>query len=311
MNKVLFLDTVHPYLEEQLLHLGYAVDHDFEGTKASIEQKIADYAGVIIRSRIPLDQTFLKKATNLKFIARSGAGLENIDVAFAEQQRIAVFNAAEGNKDAVGEHVIGMLLMLFNRLKKGDSEVRNHLWKREANRGLEIAGKTIGIIGYGNMGSALAKKLSGFDCTVLAHDKYLTSFQDNYAQQVSLAHIFEETDILSIHLPLSEETHHYVDDAFLSSFKKNIYVVNTARGNNVNTEDLVTHIKNGKVLGACLDVLEYESAAFEQISTNNSAMDYLFQSDQVILSPHVAGWTQESYQKLSAVLADKIKRAFH
>ncbi|MBL4594243.1 MAG: hydroxyacid dehydrogenase, partial [Flavobacteriales bacterium] len=246
----------------------------------------------------------------------SGAGLENIDLPCAEQKGIKVFNSPEGNRVAVGEHALGMILMLFNQLKKGDLEVRKGFWDREGNRGLEIAGKTIAIIGYGNMGSAFAKTLSGFDCKVIAHDKYKTTLRqaqgNNYVKQVDLETIYKETDVLSIHLPLSEETYHYVNKEFLLKFKKPIYIINTARGNNVCVTDLVEALKINKVLGACLDVLEYETKSFETIASEELPEDfkYLAQSDKVILSPHVAGWTQESYVKLSSFLADKIEAVF-
>jgi len=312
LKKVLFLDGVHPLLEERLTHLGYFCEHDYTSSKQEVEIKINKFFGLVIRSRISIDQTFLNYSKNLKFIARSGAGLENIDVAYAEKKGIKVFNSPEGNMDAVGEHAIGMLLMLFNQLKKGDAEVRNGIWDREGNRGIELAKKTIGIVGYGNMGSAFAKKLSGFDCKVIAYDKYKSNFTNNLVREVDLPTLFNETDILSVHLPLSEETLHYVNKEFINQFKKPIYLINTARGNNVCTADLVKALKTGKILGACLDVLEYETKSFETINANQlpDEFKYLSQSNKVILSPHVAGWTKESYIKLSTFLADKIEKAF-
>ncbi len=313
MKKILFLDTVHPILEDRLIDLGYSCEKDLDTSKEQVELKISDYFGVVIRSRFTLDQTFLDKATNLKFIARSGAGLENIDVAYAESKGIKVFNSPEGNMDAVGEHALGMLLMLFNQLKKGDAEVRNGLWDREGNRGLEVSGKTIGIIGYGNMGGAFAKKLSGFNCKVIAYDKYKTGFGNELVEEVGLETIYKETDVLSIHLPLSDETQHYVNSAFLTKFTKPIYIINTARGNNVSVADLVNGLKTNIVSGACLDVLEYETKSFETISANELPEDfqYLAKSEKVVLSPHVAGWTQESYIKLSSFLAEKIEAALN
>ena len=309
MKKVLFLDTVHPDLENRLKALGFVCEHDYDSSKNEIERVISEYFGLVIRSRFTLDESFLKKATSLKFIARSGAGLENISVEFANQSGIKVFNSPEGNKDAVGEHAIGMLLMLFNNLKKGDVEVRKGIWDREGNRGIELSGKTVAIIGYGNMGSAFAEKLKGFGCNIVAHDKYKIGFN----HESSLEDVFEHTDVISIHLPLSEETHHYVNSAFINKFKKPIYLINTARGNNVSTKDLVAALKNKKVLGACLDVLEYETKSFEQIKTEKLPEDYqyLINAENVILSPHVAGWTQESYVKLSSYLAEKIEKEFN
>ncbi len=311
-KKILFVDTVHPVLEERLIGLGYVCEHDLISSKEKIEEIIHQYFGLVIRSRFPIDEVFLNRAINLKFIARSGAGLENINVAYAEKKEITVFNSPEGNMDAVGEHAIGMLLMLFNQLKKGDLEVRKGIWDREGNRGLELSKKVVGIIGYGNMGKAFAEKLIGFGCKVIAYDKYKTGFGSNAVEEVDLKTIFEETDVLSIHLPLSEETEHYVNAAFLSKFKNPIYLINTARGNNVSIADLVLGLKNNTVLGACLDVLEYETKSFETINAEELPKDfkYLVQSNNVILSPHVAGWSQESYVKLSSFLADKIEKKF-
>lgn len=317
-RKVLFLDAVHPILEERLLTLKYVCEHDYFSSKQEIEAKIASYFGVVIRSRITLDQTFLNQATNLKFIARSGSGLENIDVTFAQQKGIKVFNSPEGNRDAVGEHAVGMLLFLFNQLKKGDTEVRQGIWDREGNRGIELLGKTVGIIGYGNMGNAFAKKLSGFDCKIIAYDKYKVRSPNpsidgrSWAEEVSLEELKEKADIISIHLPLTEETQHYVDAKFISSCKKPFYLINTARGNHVKVPDLVEALKSGKILGACLDVLEYETKSFETINSKELPADFKFlaQSDKVVLSPHVAGWTKESYLKLATFLTDKIEQNF-
>lgn len=324
ISKVLFIDSVHPILEERLLKLGVFCEHDYKSSKADIEAKISNYQGVVIRSRFTLDKTFLEAANNLKFIARSGAGLENIDVEYAKQKGIKVIHSPEGNMDAVAEHTIGTLLMLFNQLKKGDEEVRKGIWDREGNRGLELMGKTVGIIGYGYMGSSLAKKLSGFGCTVLVYDKYKKvgkpvrlladwkSEDRSLVREVSLEVLKAESDIISIHLPLTEETQFYVDSNFITSVKKPFYLINTARGNHVKTADLVQALKSGKILGACLDVLEYETKSFETISKDKLPEDfvYLTHSNKVILSPHVAGWTVESYIKLSSVLADKIEAEF-
>ena len=310
--KILFVDSVHPILEERLSASNCVLNFDYQSPKKEIETKINQYQGLVIRSRFPIDKQFLDLATNLKFIARSGAGLENIDVAYAEQKGITVFNSPEGNMDAVGEQAIGMLLMLFNQLKKGDTEVRNGIWDREGNRGLEIAGKTVGIIGYGNMGKAFAKKLSGFDCKVIAYDKYKTNFTDNFVQEVDLQKIQQESDVISIHLPLTEETKYYINDSFITACQKPFYLINTARGNHVQTSALVNGLKTKKVLGACLDVLEYETKSFETINSKELPEDfkYLCSSNNVILSPHVAGWTKESYIKLSSFLADKIENTY-
>jgi len=312
MKKILFVDTVHPILEQRLIVLGYVCEHDLFSTKEQIETNISNYFGLVIRSRFPIDTNFLNQATQLKFIARSGAGLENINLDYAAKKGVKVFNSPEGNMDAVGEQVIGMLLMLFNQLKKGDKEVRNGIWDREGNRGLELSGKTFAIIGYGNMGSAVARKLLGFDCKVIAYDKYKKNYSSAIVDEVALDTIFKTADVVSIHLPLSDETHHYVDANFLAHFQKPVYLINTARGNNVSIADLVAELKSGKVLGACLDVLEYETKSFERINSNNLPEDfkYLKAVENVILSPHVAGWAQESYVKLSSFLADKIEKSF-
>lgn len=320
IKKVLFIDSVHPILEERLTKLGVVCEHDYKSSKVDVETKISNYQGVVIRSRFTLDQTFLDAATNLKFIARSGAGLENIDVDYAQQKDVKVIHSPEGNMGAVGERTIGSLLMLFNQLKKGDEEVRKGIWDREGNRGLELAGKTVGIIGYGFMGSSLAKKLSGFDCKILAYDKYKSGFEagslksgvGSLVNEVTLETLKEKADIISIHLPLTAETQYYVDDSFISSVKKPFYLINTARGNHVKTTDLVKGLKSGKILGACLDVLEYETKSFEVTDKDQlpEAFVYLTQSNKVVLSPHVAGWTVESYIKLSSVLADKIEQSF-
>tara|TARA_R110001592_G_scaffold344988_1_gene636615 strand:+ start:95 stop:1036 length:942 start_codon:yes stop_codon:yes gene_type:complete len=310
--KILFVDSVHPILEERLSASNCVLNFDYQSPKKEIETKINQYQGLVIRSRFPIDKQFLDLATNLKFIARSGAGLENIDVAYAEQKGITVFNSPEGNMDAVGEQAIGMLLMLFNQLKKGDAEVKNGIWDREGNRGVEIAEKTIGIIGYGNMGKAFAKKLSGFDCKVIAYDKYKTDFTNNFVQEVDLQTLQQESNVISIHLPLTEETKYYINDSFIATCKKPFYIINTARGNHVQTSALVNGLKSKKVLGACLDVLEYETKSFETINSNELPEDfkYLCSSSNVILSPHVAGWTKESYIKLSSFLADKIENTY-
>lgn len=310
--RVLFLDTVHPILEERLVAAGHQCEHDTSSPYDAIIAKIGGYDGIVIRSRIPMNEALFVAGKNLKFVARSGAGLENIDLVAAATNGITVFSSPEGNRDAVGEQAIGMLLMLFNHLKRADTEVRQGIWLREENRGIELAGKTVGIIGYGVMGKALAKKLQGFDCTVIAHDKYLVDFGDQYASEVSLAGLQERADIISLHLPQSEETHHYVNDSFIAACKKPFYLVNTARGKNVQTSALVSALKSGTIRGACLDVLEYEKGSFEGLNASELPIDfqYLIQSNQVILSPHIAGWTAESYVKLSTYLADKIIKAF-
>lgn len=308
MKKILCIDSNHDVLHETLINAGFQCDLYWNKSKEELIQLLPNYEGAVIRSKFKFTKEILDLATNLKCIGRVGAGMENIDVTYAQSKGITCVSAPEGNRDAVGEHALGMLLMLLNNLKRADNEVRHGIWKRAENRGYEIKDKTIGVIGYGNMGSEFAKRLQGFGCTILAHDKYKTNFGNEFVKESTLAEIFEEADILSIHLPLTSETNYYINDAFISSFKKNIYIINTARGKCLNTADLVNHIETGKVLGACLDVLEYESTCFENfnIATLPDSMQYLIKSEQVILTPHIAGWTHESNYKMSKIIAEKM-----
>lgn len=310
--KVLFLDTVHPLLEHRLVNMGFNCEYDCSSNRASILKNISFYDGIIIRSRIKIDFEFLSAAKKLKFIARSGAGLENIDCKEAEKRGITLFSAPEGNRQAVGEHVVGMILSLFNNLSIGDTQIRSGIWNREANRGLEISGKTIGIIGYGNTGRAFAKCLSGFNCKVLAYDKNKKNFSDDYVQESSLEDIQNESDIISFHTPYDESTHHYLNEVFIKKMNKPFYVINTARGKVINTSDFIKGLKSKKIQGACLDVLVYEKATFENTFSEkiDSDFQYLLSCKNILFSPHVAGWTYESYEKLSTVLADKIECFF-
>ena len=303
--KVLFVDTVHSLLWKGLTKNGYECVEGYDLSKEEIQQIVSDFHGIIIRSRFNIDSTFLDACNNLKFIARSGSGLENIDVHYAEQKGIKCFNAPEGNAQAVAEHALGMLLSLFNNLNKVDSEVRSGIWKREENRGHELSGKTIGIIGYGNNGSAFAKVLQGFGCTVLAYDKYLESFNTNWAEQVELQVIFQKADVLSLHIPLTEETTFLFNDEYLGNFKKPIYLINTSRGKCVDTKTILRGLKSKKISGACLDVFDFEKTSFEQIK-KSEALKELISTDKVILSSHIAGWTFESYERLSKILLSKI-----
>jgi D-3-phosphoglycerate dehydrogenase / 2-oxoglutarate reductase len=307
--KVLFIDTVHPVLHDDLLSFGYQCDHFEDYTFQDYLNIIHQYEGIIIRSKIKLDSGILSKAGALRFIGRVGAGMENIDVEYAESLGIKCLNAPEGNRDAVGEHTLGMLLMLLNKLRKADREVREGVWIREGNRGVEIHGKTVGIIGYGNTGSAFAKRLQGFGAEVLAYDKYKFNYSDQYVSETDLQTIYEKTDILSIHVPLTEETNQMVDDHFINRFKKSIYLINTARGKVLKTADLVINLKSGKVKGAALDVLEYEKLSFEEIEKSSLPEDfkYLLAGDNVVLSPHIAGWTHESNYKMAKIISLKIK----
>ncbi len=307
MKKVLFIDRVHPSLEEELENNGFTCDHNYKGSYQEVKGEIGQYVGMVIRSRIPIDRSFMASAKSLKFIARSGAGLENIDLKAAEQYGISVHNSPEGNMDAVGEHAIAMLLCLFNNILNGDREVRAGIWDREGNRGIELAGKTVGIIGFGFMGSALAKKLRSFDCEIIAYDKYKTNFAPDYVEETSLEDLKKRSKIISIHLPQSKETMRYVNKDFIESCSKAFFLINTARGSHVVIKDLMDGIANGKVKGACLDVLEFEKSSFDlTYDEMPESFKRLADSERVILSPHVAGWTRQSYRKLSQFLAKKI-----
>ena len=303
--KILLLDKNHPLITEQLSEKGFVLEEDFSSSYEQVLEKIHLYEGVIIRSRIPLDAHFLEKAKNLKFIARVGAGMENIDTAKAQKLGIKLINSPEGNKDAVAEHVIGTLLVLMNRLFISSNEVKKGIWLREENRGEEILGKTFGIIGYGNMGKAVAKRLSGFGCKTIFYD-IKPNLSDEFATQVSLQELQENADILSLHTPLTEDTLYMIDEEFISKMKKNFYFINTARGKNLKTSALVNALKSGKIKGACLDVLEYEKTSFENLETKNEDLEYLLNSEKAIITPHIAGWTHESKIKLAQVIVDKI-----
>ncbi len=309
--KILHIDSNHPLLWDQLQQAGFSNEADFTSSKQEIETKIENYHGIVIRSRFKIDKTFLDKASNLQFIARVGAGLESIDCDYATAKGIHLIAAPEGNTNAVGEHALGMLLSLFNNLIKANNEVKSGQWKREANRGHELEGKTIGIIGYGNMGKAFAKKLRGFDVSVLCFD-ILPNVGNENATQVSLAELQERADVLSLHTPWTPETDKMIDADFIHQFKKPFWFINTARGNSVVTADLVEALQSGKILGAGLDVLEYEKLSFETLFEGEKpkAFDYLLQAENVLLTPHIAGWTFESHQKLAQTIVDKIKNVF-
>ena len=308
MRKVLFIDSVHPFVEAELLKAGFEVEHDYTSSREEIAEKLSNYYGLIIRSRFKINKEFLSQPNTLKFIGRYGAGLENIDTDFAESLNINCIRVPEGNRDAVGEQAIGMLLMLLNNLKRADAEVRQGIWRREENRGYEINGKTVGILGYGFMGSAIHEKLQGFGCHVLVYDKYL-KIEDPNVQQVELEVLFEKADIISVHIPFTEDNKFSLNESFWAKFKKPIYVINTARGDVLKISDLLDAIEDGKVLGACLDVLEFEKSSFENLdSEEQMPPDFvrLINSDRVILSPHIAGWTFESYDKLAKAMVSKI-----
>lgn len=310
--KVVFLDTVHEILAQRLNEAGFKNVDCTHYSRDECFSEILDAEGIVIRSRFKLDADFLSLAPKLKFIARSGAGMENIDVAYCEKREIELINAPEGNRNAVGEHALGMLLSLMNKLHTADQEVRRGVWDREGNRGVELDGKTVGIIGFGNNGSAFAKKLRGFDVRVLAHDKYKTNFGNEFVQESSLEQIYFEADVVSFHIPQNEETIYFANDHFFQQFSKSVFLLNLSRGKIVETKALVSALRSEKVLGAGLDVLEYEKSSFENFFEQelNEDFRFLLNSEKIILSPHVGGWTHESYFKLSDVLADKILHSF-
>ncbi len=307
--RVLLLDKNHPLITEQLSTKNFILEEDFTSSYDEVCGKIENYDGIIIRSRIPLDKNFLEKAVNLKFIARVGAGMENIDIPVAEKLGIRLINSPEGNRDSVAEHVVGMLLILMNRLFIASQEVKNGIWLREENRGDELLGKTVGLIGYGNMGKATAKRLSGFGCKVIFYD-ILPDLSDAFAEQVSLEEIKERAEVISLHIPLTDQTYYMIDGPFMADMKHDFYFVNTARGKNVETKSLVEALKSGKVKGACLDVLEYEKSSFENLETENEDLKYLLESEKAIVTPHIGGWTVQSKEKLAQVIVDKIIAQF-
>jgi D-3-phosphoglycerate dehydrogenase len=299
---------VHEILANRLTEAGHTCIHAEEKSLDECLELVKKVEGIVIRSRFPMNESFLKHAFALKFIARSGAGMENIDVPYCTERGITLYNSPEGNRNAVAEHALGMLLSLMNKLNSADLEVRNGKWDREGNRGIELDGKTVGIIGYGNNGKAFAKKLRGFDVNVLAYDKYKQSYGSDFVKECTLDAILDQADVISFHIPQNKETLFFANEAFFSKIEKPIFLLNLSRGKIVETAALVKAIENGKVLGAGLDVLEYEKSSFESFFEQELPLpfQYLLTSPKVILTPHVGGWTNESYFKLSNVLADKI-----
>jgi D-3-phosphoglycerate dehydrogenase len=312
LGTVIFVDSVHSILWNRLQYMGWeCIDQTTLAAEAA-KKEIVKYDGIVIRSKFKLTEALLKSCKQLKFIARAGSGLENIDLNAANRLDIKVFSSPEGNRDALAEHATGAILMLMNNLKRADEEVRSGVWKRAENRGYELKGKTIGLIGYGVMGKSFAERLSGFGIEIIAYDINKTNFSDKYTTEVTLKELQQRSDIVSLHMDFHLHNKYFVDEIFIDEFKKPFYLINTARGFNVNSEALVTALKSGKILGACLDVLEYESVSFEGVSDTNNppALQYLLTADNVILSPHIAGWTHESHFKLSNVLADKIQNYY-
>lgn len=307
-GEVYFIDTVHPVLEERLTKFGFTCVDLTKVASSELLPIMLNAVGIVIRSRITLSKETIAQLPYLQFIARSGSGLENIDVAACEEKGIHLFNSPEGNRNAVAEHALGMLLSLFNHISISNQEIRRGVWNREGNRGLELDGKTVGIIGFGNNGAAFAKKLSGFDVKLMVYDKYKTGFGDHFVQECTLEAILDQADVISFHIPQNKETVHFFNDSFLDRCRKPIYLINVSRGKLVDSCSLVNGLKTGKIKGACLDVLEFERSSFESFFEQETSkeLSYLLSSKNVLLSPHVAGWTTESYFKLSNVLAEKI-----
>jgi len=308
MLKVLFIDSVHPILNERLTKMGFECINGTQFSPEEIAAVLPEVSGLVIRSRFTLDAEFLENAPQLKFIARSGSGLENIDQIYCKERNITLFNSPEGNRNAVAEHALGMLLVLLNHIHTADLQIRKGIWTREANRGEELDGKTVGIIGFGNNGAAFAKKLRGFDVKVMAYDKYKTGFGDHFVQECTLEAIQEQANVLSFHIPQNKETKYWANEAFFNAFAKPFFLLNLSRGKIVNTKDLVKALKSGQVRGAGLDVLEFEMKSFESFFEQQLPEEfrYLIAAENVVLTPHVGGWTTESYFKLSDVLATKI-----
>lgn len=311
--KVLHVDTNHPLLLEQFAELGFQNDEDYKSTKEEIVRKIQNYDGLIIRSRFTVDSNFLDAATNLKFIGRVGAGLENIDIRYARSKNIFIASSPEGNRNAVAEHCLGMLLSVMNNMPKANKEVKKGHWDREGNRGYELDGRIVGIIGYGNMGKAFAKKLRGFDLEEVICYDILGGVGDENARQVGILEFQSRVDVVSLHVPETALTAGMINSEFINAFEKPFWFLNTARGKCVNTKDLVSALKSGKIIGAGLDVLEYEKKSFDFgdfFSNKPKPFKYLRKAKNVLLTPHVAGWTFESKVKLAQTIVDKIKAEF-
>jgi D-3-phosphoglycerate dehydrogenase len=307
MPKILIIDLMHESIVPLLTHIGYEVDYEPAITVSEIHERISNYEGLIVRSKISIDKALIEKGTRLKFIARAGAGIDQVDETYLTARKITLLNAPEGNRVAVGEHTLGMLLCLMNKLNTANTEVKAGIWDREANRGFEISGKTIGIIGYGNMGQAFAKCLKGFDGRVLAHDKFKKDFSDEFAQEASLEELFETAEVLSLHIPLTSDSRNWADSTFFSKFKKPIWFLNTARGEIASFKAVAESIHKGHILGAGLDVLENEK--LKTLSDEQRLyFNELVNAPNVLFTPHVAGWTHESYRKINEVLTQKIKQ---
>ena len=306
--KILHLDTTHPFLGKELEKIGFTNYYDFKTIKSDL--KISDFFGIIIRSRISIDKNFIDKCKNLKFIARIGSGIENIDVDYAKQKGIQIISTPEGNSNAVGEHALGMLLSILNNINSSNTEVKKGIWNRESNRGIELKNKTVGLIGYGNTGKSFAKKLIGFDVNTIYYDIKKIE-KDNYANPVSLNYLKDNSDIISLHVSMTEESIGLINKNFIESCAKPFWLINTSRGSCIIINDLVKGLKDGKILGAGLDVIAFEKKSFEKLTVNEndqSNLNCLNSSNNVILTPHIAGWTQESKIGLVKIALEKIKK---
>lgn len=306
--RILHLDENHPLLVNDLEKAGFQNTLAYTESKSEIESILNDYDGLVVRSRFPIDASFLAKGTNLRFIARVGAGVENIDQEAAKKMGIELFAAPLGNANAVGEHALGMLLGLMNKLRLAHQSIQVGEWLRETHRGEELEGKTVGIIGYGNMGKSFAKKLKGFDVKEVIYHDIATKTPDDFARQVSLEELQAKAQVLSLHTPQTPLTVGMIDAAFLAKMQQPFWIINTARGSAIKTAALVQALKNGKVKGAALDVLEYEKSSFENLFATEISSDfsYLLEANNVLLSPHVAGWSIESHRKLAQIIVRKI-----
>ena len=307
--RILVTDSTHPILHDLLRQAGHEVVEDTTLNYDTLLSVIPQYDALVVRSKIIIDRPFLDRARHLRCIGRVGAGMETIDVDYAESLGIRCLNSPEGNRDAVGEHALGILLALFNNIARADAEVRQGLWQREANRGLELKGRTVGIIGFGNMGSAFAQRLQGFECNIIAYDKYKPAgYAPAYVQEVSLHELQQRAQVLSLHVPLTPETRHMVDYPFIQRFRHPFHLINTSRGAVVDTPGLVRALDEGLILGTALDVIEYEDMTRDGLDLDHlpDAFHYLLHSPRAVLTPHVAGWTVESKEKLASVLAQKI-----
>jgi D-3-phosphoglycerate dehydrogenase len=303
--KCLIIDPMHDSLFAMLKDIGWETDYQPNITREEVRQRHNGYQGLIVRSKTTIDRDLLGANPSLKFIGRAGAGLDNLDLPYLLEKNIQVLHASEGNRDAVGEHAVGLLLGLLRNIVKADHEVKNFVWEREANRGLEIMDKTVGIIGYGNTGRAFAQRLSGFGCNVLAYDKYKANFSDAFCKEAELENILNEADILSLHIPLTGETRMLVDINYLKRFKKPIILINTARGEIVSLAAVVKAINEGFIRGAALDVIENEKLD-RLTAEQREAFNSLREKSNVIFTPHIAGWTFESHVKINVALVQKI-----